>query len=82
MRLSIEPPAIDFDTHTLVIGQVEVGGSGYTISAQTLDVKTGAATLNLTVKKPEASYEVMCPLYFWGLYPRFTAGTINVNVVE
>jgi hypothetical protein len=77
---SAELPEIDFDKYTLIIGQHIVGGTGHTLNLQNINIEPDKTTINLVVKKPEAMYTIMSPLYYWGVYPKFSGINIVVNI--
>jgi len=79
---NVELPTIDFDSYTLVIGQQTMPTSSFSVSNQTVDVKSNRVILNLTVKIPEASSGASSCLYHWGLFPKFSGSIANVNVTE
>ena len=74
-------PAIDFRFYTLIIGQQQMGGSGYSVDEQNIIVESKKIELNITVKCPEGSFAVICPLYYWGIYPKFQNKSISVNII-
>ncbi len=78
---SIAPPAIDFDTYTLVVGQYEVPSTNYQVIKQNITSQSSKLTLNLTLKIPEESYPSFCMLYYWGLYPKLKNSNVNINVI-
>jgi len=79
---SIELPPVDFDNYTLVIGQQVLPTSSYYVIKQAVSVESERVVLNLTVKIPESSYQAFTYMYHWGLFPKFSANTINVNVIK
>ena len=78
---SVELPDIDFNSYTLIIGQQQMSGTGYRLIDQSLVVGSRMLELTLTVEVPEGSFTIICPLYFWGLFPKLPRRSINVNVV-
>jgi hypothetical protein len=78
-----ELPVIDFDSHTLVVGQWVNVNPRYYLASRTLVFKQNEATMKLIVGTkdgaPFASYMLM-PEFFWGLYPKIDAETINTIV--
>ncbi len=75
-----ELPIINFDEYTLVIGQCQVGGTAYGVLGQGIDFEADKAVINLKIEVPEETYWMICPLYFWGIYPKFTQTEIEINV--
>lgn len=79
----LEYPPVDFDAHTLIIGQW-IGGGGLRIESQTLVNEQNAATLYLTVTQMEdenVDYDGgIYPVFFGTLYPKFDAERIDVDV--
>jgi hypothetical protein len=76
-----EMPLIDFGRYSLVIGQYRVGGTGYSVTNHGITIESKKMVLNLTVKIPEGSYAVLCPFYYWGLYPKLPKLPISVDVI-
>ena len=75
-------PAIDFDLYTLVIGQYIVGGSGYRFIEHQVAIGQETIELIFIVECPDASFPVLCPVYYWGLFPKIQNNkSINVNVI-
>lgn len=78
-------PEIDFDLHTLVIGEYKDTG-GDCVKSRQLIVERDVATMFIVVGE-EKGYErslyptMTLPAYFWGLYPKFGATTIHTNVI-
>lgn len=81
MYSSVELPAINFDDYTLVIGQYFVGGTGY-VNKHNIVIAEDGIDLNLSIEKPDGSYAVICPAFYWGLYPKLSRGFINVNLIK
>jgi hypothetical protein len=80
---SFELPAIDFDAYTLVIGKWMKGGGVATILSQRLVVEPDQTTLNLLIgKKHNDSLGIIKVEAFWGLYPKITSESIQVNRVH
>jgi hypothetical protein len=79
---SVEPPTIDFDKYTLIIGQQVMPTTSFSVLKQNLNIGTNKITLDLTVKIPESSYPAFSRLYYWGLYPKFSGNTIDINVIS
>lgn len=73
---------IDFNSHTLVIGQYVTGGARY-LSSQNLVAEQDSVTLNITVENPGGlqSSDVRVD-YFWALYPKIEAKQIGINVIR
>jgi hypothetical protein len=78
---SAKLPTIDFDAYTLIVGQYWVGGTAYRVFENNVNVGLEKIVLNLTVGKPNATYAVMCPVYYWGLYQKLPKKPIEVDVV-
>jgi len=76
-------PTIDFEFYTLVIGQHQMSGTGFFVIDQNLIVESENIKLNINIQRPESSYTVICPLYFWGVYPKFQTKnkSIDVNLI-
>ncbi len=77
-------PAIDFDSHTLVIGIFGDNGGDIIVSKHFV-VEQSTAIMNITLGKRSGDdfYPTMTmPAYFWGLYPKINASTIRVNVTR
>jgi hypothetical protein len=73
-------PKIDFNSHSLIVGQYQMGGSGYSVDTQNIVIDSKKMTLNISVKCSESSFAVMCPLYYWGIYPKIQDKSIKINV--
>ena len=73
-------PAIDFKFYTLIVGMHQMGGSGCSVDEQTITIGAKKIVLNLKVKRPEYAFAVICPLYYWGIYPKFQNKSISVNI--
>ncbi len=81
---SIEYPIFDLDSHTLIIGVFKDYG-GECVTSQCLVVEQGAATMNIIVgprNNGEFHHLTVMPGYFWGIYPKIAAETINMNVTR
>ena len=79
-----ELPAIDFSRHTLVIGKVTMPVSFYYVLNQDLSVSGTSAQINLfaSLISKDGYWPAFSTLYFWGLYPKFSAENITVNTIE
>jgi hypothetical protein len=77
---AIKLPAIDFNSYTLIIGQHQMAGSGYSVAEQSMIVTQKEIELNLKVDVPEDSFAVICPAYYWGIYPKVKNSPISVNI--
>jgi hypothetical protein len=80
-----ELPAIEFDSQTLVIGQwIGAQDARFYLMKQSLVTKDNTMTITLTIgediKSPWYTYLHLTPKYFWGLYPKIDAETINTIV--
>ncbi|MDR2936918.1 MAG: hypothetical protein LBU80_06205 [Rikenellaceae bacterium] len=78
---SVELPTIDFGSYTLVMGQHMIDGTAYRVVTQEIAVNSDKKELTLSVKKPDGTYTVICPVYYWGLYPKLTQEAIGVNLI-
>ncbi|MDR2911009.1 MAG: hypothetical protein LBV47_06565 [Bacteroidales bacterium] len=81
MYSPFELPDIDFGKYTLVIGQHLVGGTAYRVREHNIVIKPEGIELNISVEKPDGTYWVICPVYYWGLYPKLAQEFINVNLI-
>ena len=79
-----ELPAIDFNSHTLVIGQwVGAEDARFYLMSRSLVVEHGIVTMDITIELDKGlwdAYYRLYPKYFWGLYPKIAAETIRMNV--
>ncbi len=77
------PPPIDFDSHTLILGQW-VGGGGLYLVSQSMVVEKAEYKINLTIRqKKEEGVDynnAIHPVYFWGIYSKINAESITVVV--
>jgi hypothetical protein len=73
-------PAMDFDKHSLVIGQLLVPTKGYALMDQSLDVGADRITLNLTVEVPPGVRYPFGELYYWSIHPKLPTMPLDVNV--
>ena len=73
-------PAIDFKSYTLIVGMYPMQSSGCSVDEQTITIGAKKIELNLKVKRPEYALAVICPLYYWGIYPKFQNKSISVNI--
>ena len=73
-------PVIDFKSYTLIVGQHQMGGTGYSVDEQNLVVGSKRIELNIKVKCPEGSFGVICPMHYWGIYPKIQNKSISVNI--
>jgi hypothetical protein len=79
----LEYPDIDFDTHTLVLGQCILGHSGVFLASQNITVEDSTATINLILEAKEGIWEQVLSLTcFWGIYPKIDAETLSMNVAN
>ncbi len=81
---SINMPAIDFDSHTLIIGVFLDHGGDYILSKQ-LFTEQGEAVMNITLgrENDDTLHPAMAiPKYFWGLYPKIYEKSIHTNVTH
>ncbi len=76
-----ELPDIDFENYTLIIGQVWVGGVGFHLSDQAIDVFPEYMEADITIEIPSDYYIAHCPVYIWGVYPKlpFESTQMNTN---
>lgn len=82
MSSSVELPAINFDDYTLVIGQYFVPGTGYRVLKHNIVIAEDGIDLNLSMEKPDGSYAVICPAYYYGLYPKLPKKPIAINIYK
>ncbi len=75
MQLTLPP--IDFNKHTLVIGQ-RVGSSSRKIVAQRIVVEPQEVTMNLLLRSPELARADNIVEGFWGLYTKLPQVPISV----
>ncbi len=80
MLASIEPPAIDFDKYTLIIGRTMVTAPGCYVADQNIIVDSENLKLNLIVEQPEIWDAITALQFHWGLYPKLPEMPIEVNV--
>ena len=73
-------PTIDFKSYTLIIGQYQMPGTAYSVDEQSIIVESNKIELNINVQCPEGSLGVICPLYYWGIYPKIQNKPIIVNI--
>ena len=73
-------PTIDFKSYTLIIGQYQMPGTAYSIDEQSILIESKKIELNINVQCPEGSFGVICPLYYWGIYPKIQNKTIDINI--
>jgi hypothetical protein len=73
-------PQIDFKIYTLIIGQHQMPTSGHAVIDQCIIVDSHTLELNLTVNSPHSVWPIVCPMYYWGLYPKLPMKPINVNI--
>lgn len=78
---SVELPVIDFERHTLIIGQHWLGSPGFTLVEQAIDSEPDEMELNLVYRATGgASPTVMTVFYFWGLYAKLPEKTVKVDI--
>lgn len=79
-----ELPLIDFTHYTLVMGKVTMPVSYYYVLKQDLSVLGTSAQINLfaSLIGKDGYWTAFSTLYFWGLYPKFSAENISVNTIE
>ncbi len=81
MSSSIEPPAIDFDQYTLIVGQHQTASISYYYLGQSLDIESTLITINLIIKVTESAWGALGKVYYWGLYPKLPKIAIKVNAI-
>jgi hypothetical protein len=75
-------PAIDFDSHTLVIGQWLGSNEQHFLASQSLVAKPNEITMNLVVGTKDGyhyAYYRSLPIFFLGLYPKMADKDIQIN---
>ena len=72
-------PAIDFKSYTLIIGMQQMRSSGHIMVEQSIIVRF-KVELNIKVKRPDYGLGEICPLYYWGIYPKIKRKSISVNI--
>jgi hypothetical protein len=72
-------PVVDFNLYTLIIGQYQMPGTAYSISEFDI-VVSKKIELNIAVDCPKSTYTVICPLYYWKIYPKIQNKSISVNI--
>jgi hypothetical protein len=76
----VEYPPIDFDSHTLVVGQWERGGSLFLVS-KNVTVEQDQVTMKLSIVERDGIFvTAVWHECFWGLYPKITAKEIETVV--
>ncbi len=78
-------PAIDFESQTLVIGEYEARHGGECVVSQRIIVENDVATMTITVGLKggdEFHHYLVEPDYFWGMYPKIDASTINLIITR
>ena len=73
-------PNIDFNTKSLIIGQVQVPHTGYGIKKVEL-VKSEPLVLNIYLEEKEGGYAMLTALRFWKLYPK-VSDKISMNIIK
>ena len=79
-----ELPSIDFTRYTLVMGKVIMPVSYYYVLKQDISVFGNFAYVNLfaSLMSKDGYWTVSSTLYFWGLYPKFSAENITIYTIE
>lgn len=77
-------PSIDFTRYTLIMGKVQMQSSFYYVAKQNISISEKMVVVNLFVSpfSEDGSWPAFSTLYFWGLYPKFSAENISVNTIE
>lgn len=78
---SVELPVIDFEKHTLIIGQHKLGNPGFTLEKQAVDTESNEMTLNLVYKEMKGGTPaIVTTFYFWGLYTKLPEKAVTVDI--
>ena len=81
--LSVEPPEIDFNRYTLLIGCCTTPLPAHFLARQTISVTPDKLILTITTGLPKA--DIYIPgggrLFFWGLYPKFPDKDVEINLI-
>lgn len=79
---SVKLPDIDFDKHTLFIGQHWMNHTGFVLTKQYIEEQSDKYVLNLVYKETEGAHSTMMNIfYFWGLYEKLSEKEIDVNII-
>ena len=74
-----ELPDIDFNSHTLIIGQEGAPASYYYIVKQNIVVDSEKIELNIIAHPTDGQYAGGSTLYYWGIYPKLPQKSVNIN---
>jgi hypothetical protein len=79
---SVELPSINFDKHTLIIGQWSMGNPGYRLTNQRIDTEPDIMVLYLNYESlgEGGTPGVVTTFYFWGLYPKLPQKPIQFSI--
>lgn len=72
-------PDIDFNAFSLLIGQVEVPHSGYTLTK--MELYYDNPVVNVYAKEAESGYTTISYIHFWNLYPKIDSEEIIVKLI-
>ena len=75
-------PDIDFQQYTLIIGRKVLPEAYHTLIRQDANLKKDVLRINLYINHLDGFYCMMQQMGFWGLYPKFQAEKVLVNVIE
>ena len=73
-------PVIDFDSHTLIIGQHRVNSICHYVIEQNIIVESQKLTLNIDMSCPNGYYTAFGTLYYWGIYPKIQDKSVSVKI--
>ncbi len=77
-----ELPAIDFDSHTLVIGQYAIPQGGYTPVSQSIDTESDVMELKLVLENTHKGLTAEFYPSCWGVYPKLPQKPIIMDVTD
>ena len=82
----LEYPEIDFDSATLILGVAIAKSGGYYIASQSLSLDNDGALMSVGMnrrREEDTLYHMtVTPIYFWGIYPKISATTIDITVTR
>ena len=70
-------PEIDFSKYSLILGQVEVPSTGYSLEKTEFYINDNLL-VKVYIKEKDGGYQVISYLRFWGLFPKIKASLAEI----
>lgn len=75
-------PQIDFSKYSLIMGVTRFPDGRYYIGGKKIKESDNNLMVDITIKKGDCGIAGICWAFFWGLYPKSTSKSLNVNLIN